>query len=211
MAHFVFILLLLALRGTSTSELAAAPTDAATGVVAGTVHAAGQPVPGDMVIYLELADASVSIPLPTQHARVSQKGAQFSPTLTIVAVGQTIDFVNDEDRAVEHNVFSNAPGASFDLVLFPKGEARSASFDKPGPVQLFCSVHKFMDGVVYVCPNRLFSRVDTDGHYRIEAVPPGQYTLRTWQRRRRFPEQSIPVKVDPGQSQTTADVELRRK
>jgi hypothetical protein len=38
----------------------------------------------------------------------------------------------------------------------------------------------------------------------------GSYVLKTWQRRRRFPELSIDVKVDAGQS-NTVDLELRRK
>jgi len=147
---------------------------------------------------------------PTTRVRVSQKGAQFSPALTVVSVGQTVEFVNDEDRPVEHNVFSNALAGRFDLGIFPPGQGRNEVFDKPGPVVLFCSIHKFMDGVVYVCPAPLFSRVDADGNYRIEDVPAGKYTLKSWQRRRRFPELAVPLDVATGQD-VSSDLDLHRK
>jgi plastocyanin len=195
--------------------VSAAPTPesnpvAAGGVsVQGTVRAVGQPLPPDVVVYLEAVDPSVHFEVPKRRVRVSQKGAQFSPALTVVCVGQTVDFVNDEDRPIEHNVFSNAANARFDLGLFPPGESRPVSFDQSGPVVLACSIHKFMDGAVYVCPNPLFSRVDNDGSYRIDGVPPGQYTIKTWQRRRRFPEVSMTIGVSG--ATMTQDLELKRK
>jgi len=142
-------------------------------VVQGTIRAQGQPLPAETIVFLEPKDATRHFPVPATRARISQKGAQFSPALTVVSVGQSVEFVNDEDRSVEHNVFSNASGSAFDLGLFPPGQSRSVAFDTAGPIVLYCSVHKFMDGVVYVCPTSLFSRVDNDGHYRIEGVPPG--------------------------------------
>ena len=56
-------------------------------------------------------------------------GAQFSPALTVVSVGQTVEFVNDEDRPVEHNVFSNASAGRFDLGIFPPGQGRGIDID----------------------------------------------------------------------------------
>lgn len=220
MLHIALILLLLQTRAPATVGVAEtagatqAPSQANDGVVQGTVqgaiHAEGQSLPGEMVVYLEPSAPVSGAAAPQKRVRISQKGAQFSPAFTVVSVGQAVEFVNDEDRAVEHNVFSNAPNAQFDFGLFPAGESRTWVFDKPGPVVLYCSIHKFMDGVIYVCPTPYFCRVDADGRYRIEDVPAGEYTLKTWQRRRRFPEQSIAIKVGPGQS-VTADLDLHRK
>ena len=87
---------------------------------------------------------------------------------------------------------------------------KRGAFDKPGPVVLYCSIHKFMDGVIYVCPTPLFSRVDGEGRFRIEGVRPGGYTLKTWQRRKRFPEQSMTLKVQAS-ADLMVDLEMRRK
>jgi len=43
----------------------------------------------------------------------------------IVTVGQAVDFLNDEDRLIEHNVFSNSPAKRFDLGLYRPGRIES--------------------------------------------------------------------------------------
>jgi hypothetical protein len=94
--------------------------------------------------------------------------------------------------------------------LYKPGEARSVTFDKPGAVFLYCSIHRHMDGVVFVAPTPYASRVAEDGTYRIEGVPAGIWLVKTWQRRRRFPELSVPVLVEATKP-ATSDLELRRK
>ena len=158
--------------------------------VTGTVTAEGEVPLAEMVVFLESADPSWKAPKPPEDVKVSQKGAQFAPRLVIVTVGQGVDFLNDEDRLIEHNVFSNSPAKRFDLGLYGPGQSKRVVFDKPGPVHLFCSIHRYMDGVVYVAPTPYTSRVDEKGRYRIENVPPGKWMVKTWQRRRRFLEKS---------------------
>ena len=183
-------------------------------VVTGKVTSEGEVPLSEMVVYLERTDgpaaAARGAVTPPSPAQVSQKGAKFSPPLLLVTVGQAVEFLNDEDRAVEHNVFSNAPAKQFDLGLYPPPEKKTVTFDKAGPVFLYCSIHRFMDGVIYVCPTPYHSLVADDGTYRIETVPPGTYTLKTWQRRRRFPEKSVPVDLTNSQAETV-NLELRRR
>ena len=166
----------------------------------------------EMVIYLEPSGGNAIAPaggssLP--NVIVRQKGAKFDPPLVIIAAGQTVEFHNDEEKPIEHNVFSNAPAKKFDLGLYPPPQQKSVMFDKPGAVFLYCSIHRFMDGVVYVCPTPFHSRVAPDGSFAIHGVPPGKYTLKTWQRRRRFPEKSEPLDLRNGGTQTL-NLELRR-
>lgn len=193
------------------SARAAEPDAQSTGVITGKVISQGEVPLSEMVVYLELPDeVQREIPVPKEHIKVSQKGAKFAPAIVITSVGQTVDFLNDEDRAIEHNVFSNAPPKKFDLGLYRPGEARSVLFDKPGAVFIYCSIHRHMDGVIFVSPTPFTSRVKEDGTYKIEGVPPGPWKVRTWQRRRRFPEVSLLVLVSPTKP-AMADLELRRK
>ena len=67
-----------------------------------------------------------------------------------------------------------------------------------------------MDGVVFVSPTPYYSRVDEEGRYNIENVPPGKWTVKTWQRRRRFPEKTIPVEVGADKP-ATVDLELKKR
>jgi plastocyanin len=188
----------------------AGPSTQPSGSIAGKVTSEGEVPLSELVIYLESPDPSRPMPPPGPAVKVSQKGAQFAPALTIISVGQTVEFPNDEDRLIEHNVFSNAPAKRFDLGLYPPGQTRSVTFDKAGAVFLYCSIHRHMDGVIFVSPTPYTSRVDNDGKYEIKNIPPGKWVLKTWQRRKRFPEQTVPLEVEAAKS-VGANLELRRK
>lgn len=196
--------------GIGTAGGATAPTTQPTGTISGKITSPGEVPLSEMVVYLESPDPKRPIDVPKETFKVSQKGAKFDPGLVIICVGQTVDFLNDEDRLIEHNVFSNSIAKQFDLGLYKPGESRSVTFDQPGAVFLYCSIHRHMDGVVFVSPTPYTSRVDKDGNYKIEGVPATIWLVKTWQRRRRFPELSIPVLVQPNATVTT-DLELHRK
>ena len=187
-----------------------AQTTGAASTVSGRVTVAGGKRLPPMIVYLEPADEQQTFPTPTEPVVVSQKGAKFAPDFVVVAVGQTIVFPNDEDRPIEHNVFSRSRAKSFDLGLYRPSEQKSVTFDKPGVVRLFCSIHRYMNGVVFVAPSPFFSHVADDGRYRIDGVPPGRYVARTWQRVRRYPEQKSTLDLQAGGT-GTVDWELKRK
>ncbi|HEY8666360.1 MAG TPA: plastocyanin/azurin family copper-binding protein [Tepidisphaeraceae bacterium] len=192
---------------------AAAPATqpvSAAGGVEGIVTAESEVPLSEMVVYLASPGEKRAIPPATQPATISQKDAQFEPRLLVVSVGQSVDFLNDEQRQIEHNVFSNSAAKRFDLGLYGPGKSKSVTFDKPGPVFLYCSIHRYMDGVIFVSPTPYTSRVDKDGRYAIENVPPGDWTLMTWQRRRRFPEKTIAVTVETDKP-AKVNLELKRK
>jgi len=178
--------------------------------VSGTVKIEpGKPMPG-MIVYLEPADPSVQFLPPTEPALMSQQNAKFSPPLLIISVGQRVDFLNDENRPIEHNVFSQSPAKQFDLGLWRPPTRKSVTFDKPGLVRLFCSIHRYMDGIIYVCPTPFFTTVGNDGAFSISAVPPGDYILKTWQRTPRYSEQSQPITITEGKT-TVVHLQMSRK
>jgi plastocyanin len=191
--------------------LALADTPATTQPsVRGIVKAESEVPLSEMVVYLEPTSPETKFDLPHDPVKVSQKGAKFAPQMLIICAGQTVDFLNDEDRPIEHNVFSNAPAKRFDLGLYKPGESRTVTFDKPGAVFLYCSIHRYMDGVIYVAPSPYFSRVNPDGSYSMDHVPPGKWTLKTWQRRKRFPEQTVPLNLEQGKG-ASIDLELKKR
>jgi len=187
----------------------APPTTQPTGTIKGTVSSPIEVPFSEMLVYLAPADNQV-IAAPTESVKISQKGAKFSPSLVAVCVGQSVEFLNDEDRPIEHNVFSNSPAKQFDLGLFKPGESRNVVFDKPGPVFLYCSIHRYMDGVIYVAPTPYFSRVEDDGTYEIDNIPPGKWTVSTWQRHRRLAETHDDVVVVDNQT-IVQDLPLQKK
>jgi plastocyanin len=193
-----------------TDKADKAPATQPSGNLAGSIVFPADVPLSEMVVYLSPADPSKQFAVPKEPRKISQKGAQFSPSLLIICLGQTVDFVNDEDRLIEHNVFSNSPAKQFDLGLYKPGESRSVTFDKTGPVFLYCSMHRHMDGAIYVAPTPFFARVGDDGKYQINNVPAGDWVISTWQRRRRFPEAHVNATVTANQT-TTADLTFQRK
>jgi len=72
----------------------------------------------------------------------------------------------------------------FDLDLY-KGNPpeKKVTFDKPGRVDVFCSIHEKMNCVVLVLENSYFAVTDSRGRFVITNVPPGTYKLKAWHER----------------------------
>lgn len=193
----------------ASTVVAADPSGSVTGKV--TVPE-GQKLP-EMVVFLEPADAKQKPDAPKgPPVVVSQQNARFNPPLLVVPVGTQVDFRNDEKKEVEHNVFSNSEAKRFDLGLYKPGEKVDlVTFDQPGAVRLRCSIHRYMDGVVYVTPTPFFAVVDKDGGFAIKGVKPGKYRLKTWQRSQRFKEQDVAVTVADDGKPVELNVQMSRK
>lgn len=77
-----------------------------------------------------------------EQFEVGQRNKQFTKKHMTITAGDSVTFTNEDD--VYHNVFSLSPVKTFDLGAFPKGEGRNVIFDKPGRVEVECSVHPDM-------------------------------------------------------------------
>ena len=195
----------------STAAPAAPATVAGTGSVAVRLTVSDQDLVPELVIFLAPADETRRFAAPTTPIKLSQKNAVFSPSVLVICAGQTVDFMNDEERQIEHNIFSQSPAKKFDLGLYGPGTTKSITFDEPGPVRLYCSVHRYMDGVIFVSPTPFFTKVT--GLPPLDAtilnVPPGEYYVKTWQKRKRWVDASSRVTVT-ADKQASVAIELTR-
>jgi plastocyanin len=161
---------------------------------AGTISGKVSGVSGESVVYVDVV-AGKTFPAPTAHPLVDQKGLMFTPHITVVQVGTTVDFQNSD--SVAHNVFWTSVGGNkkltHNLGTWPKGEKRSFKFDNPGAVPLLCNVHPEMAGYIIVSPTPYFATTDKSGEYKIENVPDGSYTVTAWHEGAK--NQSKPVTV----------------
>lgn len=140
----------------------------------------------DFVVYIDQPVPGASQP-PTKSVQiVIQKDATFSPHVLPIMVGTTVEWPNNDD--IYHNVFSMSETKPFDLGFYRTNEIKRVTFDKPGRVDIFCSIHTRMSCIVLVLENPFFALTDKNGNYRISNVPVGTYRLKAWHER--LPPQS---------------------
>jgi plastocyanin len=149
---------------------------------------------GNSVVYVN-AIPGKSFPAPAKHLVMDQKGLMFQPHILVVLAGSTVDFLNSDK--VQHNIFWPAINGnkkmSHNMGTWPTGEIRSFKYDQPGVVPLLCNVHPEMSGYIIVSPTPYFAETDASGDYKIENLPPGQYTVTAWHEGMKV--QSKPVTV----------------
>jgi plastocyanin len=133
----------------------------------------------NVVLYVQNAPAAEQA--PSAHAAMTQDDERYIPHVLPIVRGTTVDFPNADD--VFHNVFSLSSARTFDLGRYPKGSAKSVTFDRSGVVQVFCHIHSDMSAVILVLDNAYFAQPARSGRYTIEDVPPGEYTVVGWHER----------------------------
>ncbi len=47
-------------------------------------------------------------------------------------------------------------------------------------IQLSCDAHNWMLGWIYTIDHPYFAVVDANGHFQIDDIPPGTYTVKAW-------------------------------
>jgi plastocyanin len=151
----------------------------------------------DFVIYIQGTVGTNAVVAPTNPVvvnttRVTQQGAMFNPHVLPVVAGTTVEWPNNDQ--IFHNVFSVSDAKPFDLGLY-KGNPpeKRVTFDKPGRVDVFCSIHANMHCVVLVLENPYFAVADSGNHYSISNIPPGTYKLTAWHERMPLQAREITV------------------
>lgn len=119
-----------------------------------------------------------SKPAAPERPSMAQRDTSFQPELLIIPVGTTVSFPNQD--GFFHNVFSYSKTRRFDLGRYPRGEAKTVTFDEPGTVSVLCEIHKWMRGAIVVVENAHYAVVKADGTFTLPDVPPGSYKLTVW-------------------------------
>lgn len=153
----------------------------------------------DFVVYIE-STAIAKYPPPfkpliVQVRRNTQQEAVFSPHILPVLVGTTVQWRNDD--AVYHKFFSLSGSATFEFPLCRPGDVSpSLTLDKPGRVDVFCSLYANLNGIVLVLDNPWFTGTDYRNNYLIQHVPAGTYKLHVWHERLPLQTKEIAVPVE---------------
>jgi plastocyanin len=159
-------------RTPHSQPAARAPND--VGTVRGKVNIPkGEPI---AYAYVENVFAP---PVRGKSIVIDQRNKSFVPSWAVVRRGTTIEFPNHDN--IYHNVFSHAPGNSFDLGLYNSASpAKTHSFQSAGAADIYCNIHPTMAASILVVPNDLFAKIQKDGSFVIKNVPSGQRKIVAW-------------------------------
>ncbi len=204
----------------------AAPAAAAPGVIRGRVSpppgpatsvdrpnvadvamGAGLPVDRRSVVFLDPAPRAAFDSRDEPVARMDQRNKTFVPHVLAIVAGSTVEFPNS-DRTY-HNVFSLSKTKSFDLGRYAVGRSKSVRFDRPGIVRVFCDIHSHMSAFILVFAHRYFAVAGEDGRYRLDGIPPGSYTVMTWNES--APLDAQRVVIPEGGGEVELNVNLRKR
>ncbi len=173
--------------------------------LSGKVVVEGEKNLKNLIVYLEPADSSKLKLQPKLH-KIMQKGRQFNPNIIVVSPGDKIQFLNDEDREIDHNIYSLSRLKNFDLGLGERGSILEVSLDKKGYGNFYCSVHKLMEGRMISLDTRHFAILEKPGNFILPNVPPGEWIVKVFVFHKRY--KSIPIKITLGNS-SHENVELK--
>jgi plastocyanin len=194
--------------------LLALPAILAASAAAATLDAlvrtpGGKPLPDAAVVLEALAPTPRQAPKNQAHAVIEQRGAEFSPYVTVVQTGTAVDFPNND--TVRHHVYSFSQPKRFEIKLYAGKPGQPIAFDKPGEVVIGCNIHDWMEAYVLVVETPYFGKTGPDGQVHIANVPAGRYRLQLWHplQKARVAAGEIEVGASPSRLNLVLDARMR--
>lgn len=155
--------------------LAAAPLRAAS-IEFRVLDSSGAPV-ADAAVYAT-PRSPMALPKTRKEAAITQKQRQFSPMVTVISTGTSVQFPNLDD--VRHHVYSFSPVKTFEIKLYVGTPAKPVTFDKPGDVVLGCNIHDNMRAFVFVADTPFVAKTDASGRATVDDLPAGDFEIGVW-------------------------------
>ncbi len=162
------------------------------------------------VVYLKEISAGKDFVLAAQPPVLRQEHCDYQPHVQLVPPMSSIKITNEDKILHSVHAFWFPFGSKFvlypDSVTYPAKTLfniamvaqRKESFQQfggPGIVKFICEAgHYWMTAYVIVMPHPYFAKVDSQGNYILEDVPPGKYTLVSWHEYFGTKEQPVTVK-----------------
>jgi plastocyanin len=138
----------------------------------------GMPVV-DAIVYAEPSTSAPVTPItkPTT-VDIQQKDKKFTPFVSAIQVGTSVNFPNND--TVRHHVYSFSPAKSFELKLYAGKPELPVLFDKAGTVVVGCNIHDQMVAYIKILDTPYFVKTDASGKAKFNQLPTGKFTVKVW-------------------------------
>ncbi|MBI4358086.1 MAG: cytochrome c oxidase subunit II, partial [Candidatus Omnitrophica bacterium] len=117
---------------------------------------------------------------PSTPAVLDQKACAYEPRVLGMQAKQKLQILNSDPTL--HNIHAfPKKSPEFNLGMPTQGMKLEKSFSNPEVmVKMKCDVHPWMTGYIGVLNHPFFAVTDDQGVFKIENVPPGEYTVEAW-------------------------------
>ena len=174
-------------EGTVTASASAPQSVATIGIskdqdACGTTHPnVGAIVPPNVsgaIVYIERLPKGK--PFEASHdVTIDQHQCEFVPHLSTVTPRSRI-VMSNSDPALHNFHFMRRNESVMNEAQPPGAPPREVKLSKSGVYKVFCDVHPWMRGFVFVAQNPYYAVTGTDGKFSISNVPPGVYLLKVF-------------------------------
>ena len=134
----------------------------------------------NVFVYIKEGLGNQTFPVPQTPVVLDQKGCTYHPRVLGIEANQKLQIQNSD--ATLHNIHAFAKNSSeFNLGMPVQGMKLDKTFSNPEVmVKMKCDVHPWMTGYIGVLNHPFFAVTGEDGTFKIENVPPGDYTVEAW-------------------------------
>ena len=142
----------------------------------------------DLVVFFVPQEGAPAAPL-AEPVEMRMESKSFLPRVLPITKGSEVRFPNFDP--ILHNAFSTSANNSFDLGFYSGGESKSADFDNPGLVRVYCNVHHSMVGYILVLNTSHYSGAGNNGGFSLRDLPALKGELYIWHPRAKSVKRAI--------------------
>lgn len=143
-----------------------------------------KPLSGVVMTLQPLGGASGESAKPKMlSVSIKQIDKEFVPAVTVVPVGSSVSFPNQDD--IMHHVYSFSKAKTFDLPLYKGIPSEPVTFDTAGVATLGCNIHDWMSAHVLVVDTPYYEQTNELGEAQLADIAAGDYELVLWHPRQR--------------------------
>jgi plastocyanin len=137
------------------------------------------------IVFLKGVEKGKAFEKPKKPPTIDNAKCRFEPEIQVVPAGTEVVVHNSDP--VLHNTHgylladSRRGRTVFNQGLPQKDQQFKTTLKLPGIVDVACDVHGWMQGWVLVADNPYYAITEKNGTFSIKDIPPGKYTLMTFQ------------------------------